>query len=109
VNGDARSLPFRDNAFDIVLMVTVLGEVTDQIAAIKEVTRVLHPDGRLSITEAAGDPDRIKSAELDRLAAHAGLVRDESWRKLLVTTDNYRKPPALTAAQGAPPPDPTRT
>jgi ubiquinone/menaquinone biosynthesis C-methylase UbiE len=99
VSGDACKLPFRDNAFDVVLMVTVLGEVSDRVAATAEAARVLRPNGRLSITEAAGDPDRVKPAELDHLAARAGLTTDKSWRGVMVATNNYRKLSPFRPAQ----------
>jgi ubiquinone/menaquinone biosynthesis C-methylase UbiE len=73
-------------------MVTVLGEVPDRTAAIKEAARVLRPGGRFSSTEAAGDPDRVTRAELDELAASAGLEKGESWPGLLIKTFNYSKP-----------------
>jgi ubiquinone/menaquinone biosynthesis C-methylase UbiE len=98
-SGDAQNLPFRDNEFDVVLMITVLGEVTNRIAAIREAARVLRPNGCLSITEAAGDPDRVKPTELNHLAAHADLARDKRWRGILVTTSNFHKLPVSISAR----------
>ena len=92
VCGSAHSLPFGDAAFDVVFMITVLGEVPDRAAAIEETARVLRSGGRFSSTEAAGDPDRVKQSELDKLAAAAGLLKGESWPGLLVQTFNYSKP-----------------
>jgi len=92
VAGLAENLPFTDAVFDVVFMVTVLGEVPDRSAAISEAARVLRPGGRLSATEAAGDPDRLSGTELDELAALAGLVKGESRSGLLVGTFNYHKP-----------------
>ena len=66
--GDAASLPFEDGAFDVVVMVAVLGEVADRRAAVREVARVLKPGGHLSVTELPGDPDFVA---LDRLREHA--------------------------------------
>jgi hypothetical protein len=57
-----------------------------------ETARVLRPGGRFSSTEAAGDPDRVKLAELDALAPPAGPAKGESWSGLLVQTFNYDKP-----------------
>jgi ubiquinone/menaquinone biosynthesis C-methylase UbiE len=91
VCGSADSLPFGDAAFDVVFMITVLGETPDRSAAIREATRVLRPGGRFSSTEAAGDPDRVQETELDGLAAAARLSKAESWRGFLVQTFNYSK------------------
>jgi len=92
VCGLAESLPFPDAIFDVVFMVTVLGEVPDRAAAIKEAARVLRPGGRFSSTEAAGDPDRVSGMELDALTARASLMKGESRAGLLVGTFNYQKP-----------------
>ena len=97
VCGLADNLPFPDAVFDLVFMITVLGEVPDRAGAIKEAARVLRPGGRFSATEALGDPDRVKEAELDGLAAIAGLAKRESWPGLLVQTFNYTKPTSLAA------------
>lgn len=91
VLGLADKLPFPDAAFDVVFMVTVLGEVPDRAAAVKEAARVLRPGARFSATEAAGDPDRVKGTELDELAGLAGLTKAERWSSLLVETFNYSK------------------
>jgi ubiquinone/menaquinone biosynthesis C-methylase UbiE len=90
--GSADSLPFGSAAFDLVFMITVLGEVPDRSAVIREAARVLRPGGRFSSTEAVGDPDRVKQTELDELAALAGLTKSESWPGFLVQTFNYSKP-----------------
>jgi SAM-dependent methyltransferase len=92
VCGSADNLPFADALFDVVFMVTVLGEVPDRAAAVREAARVLRPGGRFSSTEAAGDPDRVKRGELDNLAGLAGLAKAESWSTFLVQTFNYNKP-----------------
>jgi ubiquinone/menaquinone biosynthesis C-methylase UbiE len=90
--GSAENLPFADESFEVVFMVTVLGEVPDRSKAVSEAARVLRSGGRLSITEAAGDPDQVSRRQVARLAAEAGLVAERVWPGLLVTTLNYRRP-----------------
>jgi len=92
VLGLADSLPFTNLTFDVVFMITVLGEVPDRATAIKEAARVLRPGGRFSSTEAAGDPDCVNRTELDELTALAGLAKAEFYSGLLVETFNYNKP-----------------
>lgn len=69
---DARALPFADAAFDAAYLVTVLGEVPGQHAAMSELRRVLRPGGRLVVGEFA-DRHYVPLGTLARLANDAGL------------------------------------
>jgi SAM-dependent methyltransferase len=71
--GDARSLPYGDDAFDGAFLVTVLGEVPDQEAALRELGRVVRPGGRVVVGELFGDPHWVSPAALGRRAQTAGL------------------------------------
>ena len=71
--GDATSLPYPDASFDAVVLVTVLGEIPDQDAALREIARVLEPGGRLVVGELFGDPHMVRVGALERRAADAGL------------------------------------
>jgi ubiquinone/menaquinone biosynthesis C-methylase UbiE len=71
--GDARALPYEDATFDAAYLVTVLGEVPDQDAALAELRRVLKPNGRLVVGELFGDPHMVREASLRRRATAAGL------------------------------------
>lgn len=51
VEGDARTLPFDDSSFDVVVAVTVLCFVADAERAAKEMARVLRPGGCLVLGE----------------------------------------------------------
>ena len=48
---DARELPFSDRTFDAVYLVTALGEIPEPLAVLRQVRRVLRPDGRLVVGE----------------------------------------------------------
>ena len=72
--GDARSLPYEDDSFDAVVLVTVLGEIPDQDAALREINRVLKPGGRLVVGELFGDPHMVALGALRRRTEAAGLV-----------------------------------
>ena len=71
--GDARSLPYADDAVDGAYLVTVLGEIPDQEAALRELARVVRPGGRVVVGELLGDPHWVSPAALERRAAEAGL------------------------------------
>jgi len=45
LRGDATHLPFADNQFDVVTMLDVLEHVEDDLAAVREIHRVLKPGG----------------------------------------------------------------
>ncbi len=70
---DARELPFDDDTFDGAYLVTVLGEIPDQDAALRELRRVVRPGGRIVVGELFGDPHMVTHPALVRRAAAAGL------------------------------------
>jgi ubiquinone/menaquinone biosynthesis C-methylase UbiE len=74
VCGSASALPFRDGGFERILLVSVLGEVPDRAAALRECARLLSADGRLLIAESLADPDYIRPSTLVREATDVGLA-----------------------------------
>jgi ubiquinone/menaquinone biosynthesis C-methylase UbiE len=74
--GDATSLPYDDDSFDGALLVSVLGEIPDRDAALRELRRVLKPGGRLVVGEIAVDPHFTTFGSLRHLAEEAGLFLD---------------------------------
>jgi ubiquinone/menaquinone biosynthesis C-methylase UbiE len=80
--GDATALPYETGSVDAVILTAVLGEIPDGPAALREIRRVLRPDGRLVVGELFGDPHFTTRAALERLGAEAGLQLQErsgSW------------------------------
>jgi ubiquinone/menaquinone biosynthesis C-methylase UbiE len=71
--GDATALPYEDASVDAVVLITVLGEIPDSDAALREIRRVLRPGGRLVVGELFGDPHFTTRASLERMGAAAGL------------------------------------
>ena len=71
--GDAQELGWDDDGFDAAVLITVLGEIPDQDAALREIARVLKPGGRLVVGELFGDPHMVTLGSLQRRAEAAGL------------------------------------
>jgi len=57
VNSSAYKIPFKNNIFDLVYMVSVFQEIPDGMKALDEIKRVLKPGGLLAISEFFTDPD----------------------------------------------------
>jgi ubiquinone/menaquinone biosynthesis C-methylase UbiE len=73
VRADAREMPYDDGSFDAAFLVTTLGEIPDQEAALRELRRVVKPGGRIVVGELFGDPHMVSHKTLRRRAQVAGL------------------------------------
>lgn len=69
----AEALPFRPDSFDVVVLVTVLGEVKDRSRCLADLHTQLRRDGKLVIHEHLPDPDFLRLETVVRLAARAGF------------------------------------
>jgi ubiquinone/menaquinone biosynthesis C-methylase UbiE len=69
---DARALPFPDASFDAAYLVTVLGEIPDPGAAVRELRRVLKLSGRLVVGEFF-DRHYVPVVDLYRYGNEAGF------------------------------------
>ncbi|HEX3243457.1 MAG TPA: methyltransferase domain-containing protein [Solirubrobacterales bacterium] len=72
--GDATELPYEDHSMDAVVLTAVLGEIPDPGAALREIRRVLRPEGRLVVGELFGDPHFTPLGSLRRQSNQAGLA-----------------------------------
>ena len=77
IESSAYDLPFDDNSLDLVFMITVFGEIPDQIKALQEIKRVLKPGGILAITEMFLDPDYLLKSTVTKKGGKAGFILDE--------------------------------
>lgn len=88
-NGDNFLLP--DESFDVIFLVTVIGEIENRNAYIKEFHRMLKSGGILSISELRGDPDKLTIAEVKELVADSGFVFDKLFGNENNYTINFKK------------------
>lgn len=79
--------------FDRAILVTVLGEIPDRVAALREIHAALKPNGLLSVTEVLPDPHYQSRGAVRRMAEQAGFKVEEAysgWRSFtlnLIRTD----------------------
>lgn len=83
--------PFESNKFDLIFMVTVLGEIENKKEYIKEFFRVLCDDGTLSISEQAGDADKMSVDEIKELLHNSGFKFYKYYGTKKNFTINFRK------------------
>jgi ubiquinone/menaquinone biosynthesis C-methylase UbiE len=88
---DGQTFPFPDHHFDRIFMVTVIGEVENREAYLQEFFRILKRGGILSISELAGDPDKMSTAEIRELCENAGFVLEKVHGNERNYTANFRK------------------
>ena len=89
-NGSRFDLP--DACFDIIFLVTVIGEVEHKEDYLREFRRLLKPGGILSFSEQVGDPDRMSPREVRSLAEQAGFIFDHLYGYEWNYTINFRNP-----------------
>lgn len=78
--------------FDRAVLATVIGEIDDPQAALREIAAALKPGGFLSVTELALDPHFRSQGTVRRLAQAAGLRERERFGNALAYTLNLEKP-----------------
>jgi ubiquinone/menaquinone biosynthesis C-methylase UbiE len=88
----AYELPFTDDFFDLVYMVTVLMEIPDKGRALREVRRVLKPGGILAVTEYFPDPDYPFRSTVIKLGRREGFVLDDTEGNYWNYTVRFKKP-----------------
>jgi protein-L-isoaspartate O-methyltransferase len=91
---DATSMPYEDGTYDGAYLTTVLGEIPDQDAALRELARVLRPGGRLIVGELLGDPHYVRLAPLRLRASGAGLSYERRVGNALGYFARFAKPQA---------------
>jgi ubiquinone/menaquinone biosynthesis C-methylase UbiE len=80
------------NYFDRALLVTVLGEIPDRTAALREISTALKPGGTLSVTEMIFDPHYQSRKVVEQLAHAVGFRAKRFFGNGIAFTLNLEKP-----------------
>ncbi len=81
----------KKDIYDRAMLVTVLGEIPNQEAALKEIFAALKPGGILSVTEVIFDPHFQSRETVQRVAAAAGFREKGFFGKRLAYTMHFEK------------------
>ena len=81
-----------NDKFDRAVLVTVLGEIPDQIPALRELFNAIKPGGILSVTEIIFDPHFQSQSKVWQLAEKVGFQQKEFFGNRLAYTLNLEKP-----------------
>jgi ubiquinone/menaquinone biosynthesis C-methylase UbiE len=73
-------------------MITVLPEIPDRGLALREVKRVLKPDGVLAVTELFPDPDYPRRSTTVKLGQREGFALEASLGNFWNYTVRFKKP-----------------
>jgi len=77
--------------YDRVMLVTVLGEIPEQEAALQEIYQALKLGGILSVTEVIFDPHFQSRESVQRVAGRVGLLEADFFGKRLAYTMHFEK------------------
>jgi len=89
---DGEKFDFPDNFFDRIYMVTVIGEIENKELYLNEFYRMLKPGGILSVSELAGDPDKMTAKEVEELVVISGFKFYKIYGNKKNYTVNFIKP-----------------
>ena len=82
---------FKEDGFDRALLVTVLGEIPDRVAALTEIYKALKPGGILSVTEVLPDPHYQTRDTVSELSHQVGFADAGYTGNIIAYTANFKK------------------
>lgn len=88
---DVYNLSFEDESVDRILMIACLPEIPDPIRVLKELKRILKPNGLISLSEMLPDPDYPRRRTEKRWAKEAGLEFLEGFGNFFLYQLNFIK------------------
>ncbi|MFW9986638.1 MAG: class I SAM-dependent methyltransferase [Candidatus Odinarchaeota archaeon] len=93
---NAHRLSFADMSVDRVFALACLPEIPEPVKVLREVYRILKPDGLVSLAEFAPDPDYPLRRTVKRWATDAGLELHSEYGNWFSYQLNFKKGPSET-------------
>jgi ubiquinone/menaquinone biosynthesis C-methylase UbiE len=90
---DALALPFAASSFDRAVLIACLPMLPDKQRALRELRRVLRPEGLLAVSEELWEPEYVPLAVTRAWCAKAGFVEVARHRELFFYTLVFRNSP----------------
>ncbi len=97
INGDIGERGPEAGQFDRAIMVTVIGEVPDRVAAMQNIFDALKPGGVFSLTEALPDPHFQTRKKMEQAGRAVGFEVGPHWGRWYAYTLNLEKPSVLSS------------
>ena len=88
---NAHNFSFADESIDRVIAIASLPEIPEPIMVLREVKRILKPDGLLSLSELAIDPDYPLRRTVRQWATEAGFTIECEYGNWFTYQLNFRK------------------
>jgi ubiquinone/menaquinone biosynthesis C-methylase UbiE len=92
INASAYKLPFQNNTFDLIYMISVFQEIPNGAKSLAEVKRVLKPRGILAISEFFIDPDYPLRSTTIKQGEQSGFKFDSVSGNFWNYTIKFRNP-----------------
>ncbi|MBA7650964.1 2-methoxy-6-polyprenyl-1,4-benzoquinol methylase [subsurface metagenome] len=92
IQASAYELPFEEDSLDLAYLVTVFHEIPDRDRALREIKRILKPDGILAITEFLLDTDYRPASAVIQRCQRGGFILNENSGNLWNYTVRFKKP-----------------
>lgn len=88
---NAHAFSFKNESIDRVIAIACLPEIPQPVKVLREIHRILKPDGLVSLSELAPDPDYPRRKTVKRWADEAGFILHSEFGNWFVYQLNFKK------------------
>ncbi len=88
---NAHAFSFKNESIDRVIAIACLPEIPQPVKVLREIHRILKPDGLVSLSELAPDPDYPRRKTVKQWADEAGFILHSEFGNWFVYQLNFKK------------------